>query len=332
MAPRPAVTLSPIPVAPPGVMISPLILRAQIVAPSGGGAMGLADTTQLENPFQAPMWLDEVRFRLPTSEGGTQGEAWSSIAVELKLGNLSLTRGYVPIALLGKVLNDSTVIGENGSPNVFTWKLPKPLFIPARELLRPTIYFAPYNGAPATSKVVTVIYCCRPLPRNTPTPRTLQVPWVTHFLPPVLSFDGMGTPVADTVDQSSMSDLFNPWNEELHVQRFVGRLMCQGTAGEDDGHMSIASANIDPVTGLVLSGTLVSAQDSMNNILIRDPTPFAHLFDFIDRAWTVNCRLPPKGFYLFTIDRLWSGYLPGAPLVATVGISMVGWREVAYYP
>ncbi len=309
-------------------MISPLLLQAQISPPAGGGSFGLADTTKLENPYQAPMWIDEIRFRLP---GGTQGQAWSRIWVELVLGQTPLTKGFVPIGLLGKVLNDSQIIGENGtagntdpSPDVFTWKLPKPLWVPARELLRPTIYFEPYTGAP--SKVVTIIYACRPVAKDTTPPSTLQIPWVTFFKPPDLSCSA-ATPAVDTINQSTPADLYNPWDQELHVQRFVGRLMGRDL-GEAQTHMSLASANINLNTGLPTCGTLISAQDSFNNILIRDPTPFAHVFDFIDRAWTVNCVLPPKGFYLFTIDRLWSAYVPAVAFVATVGISMVGWRDV----
>lgn len=322
MGSPPPVGSNRVPVGPPGVMISPLLLQAQITAPAGGGGMGLADTTTLENPFQAPMWIDEIRFRLP---GGTSGQAWSSIYVELKLGNINLTAGNVPISLLGKGLNDSNLFGEtnnNNNPCVFTWKLPKPLFIPARSLLRPTIYFLPYSGAP--TKVVTIIYACRPLPRETPTPRNLQIPWVTHYRPASLTCPG----AVDSTSQSTPHHLYNPWDQELNVQRFVGRLMPQD-AGEDQPYMALASAQIDLNTGLPLVGTFVSAQDSMNNILIRDATPFAHVFDFIDRAWTVNCKLPPKGFYLFTIDQLWSAYT--AAVTASVGIGMVGWREVAYY-
>ena len=56
-------------------MISPLLLQAQIVPPAGGGSFGLADTSLLENPFRAPMWLDEIRFRLDSGTG------WSSMGV-----------------------------------------------------------------------------------------------------------------------------------------------------------------------------------------------------------------------------------------------------------
>ncbi len=306
--------------------ISPILLQAQISPPAGGGSFGLADPTRLENPFQGPMWLDEIRFRIPIADGGTRGQGWSGLAVELKLGETPITKSFVPIGLFGKVMNDSQTFGESGdntnyTPDVFTWKLPKPLFIPAREFLRPTIYFSPYSGAPSTT--VTIMYACRPLPKGTPNPQTLHIPWVTSFVPPMVS-----TPNAtDRSDQSTPADLYNPWDEELHVQRFVGRLMGQNL-GEDQLHMSLASANIDLTDGSLITGTLVSAQDSFNNILIRDRTPFAHVFDFIDRAWTVNCILPPKGFYLFTVDRIWAAYDPSPAFIATTGISMVGWREV----
>ena len=310
--------------------LSPLLLQAQITPPSGGGSFGLADTTRLENPFQAPMWLDEIRFRLPTNFG----KSWSSFRVELKLGEIPLTKGFVPISLFGKALNDSRRGGEldfnRGIPDSFTWKLPKPLFIPSRELLRPTMYFDSYSdefGNPGESGTVTIAYACRPLARGTPTPKTLQVPWVTYYKPDFMTVPG----AVEKTDQSTPADLYNPWDQDLHVQRFVGRLMCQDRKGENDNNMGLASAIINLDTGLPTYGTFVSAQDSFNNILIRDNTPFAHVFDFVDRAWTMNCVLPPKGFYLFTVDRLWSGYEnQEGPITATVGIGMTGWREVHY--
>ncbi len=295
-------------------MISPLLLQAQISPPAAGGSFGLADTTRLENPFQAPMWLDEIRIRLPASTGTDDPVAWSTLSLELKLGETPLTKSFVPIGLFGKALGEGMA--------TLTWKLPKPLFIPARELLRPTFYCAPFSGAPA--KVITIIYACRPLPKGTPPPQVLQIPWVSYFVPPTMTLPNP----TDRTDQSTPSDLYNPWDEDLHVQRFIGRLMPQNDGQDVDDYMSLESAFVNLTTGLVTTGTMVSAQDSFNNILIRDPTPFGHVFNFIDRAWTVNCRLPPKGFYLFTMDRLWSAY-GGASASVTAGISMIGWREVS---
>lgn len=309
---------------------SPLLLRAQ-VSLQPAGEMGIADSTLLENPFQGPMWLDEIRFRLP-GIAYDSGSPWGSLYCKLKLGNLPLTQGNVPISLFGKALNDSVenTAATSGGPFVFTWKLPKPLFIPARDYLRPIFYYAPFSGAAAAN--ITVAYACRPLPVGTPTPKTLQVPWVAAYVPPM---QATGVAAADRVDESQPSDLYNPWDQDLHVQRFVGRLLVQGnTAVEETGLMGLASASpqlqafgagVDAATG-----TMITAQDSQNNILIRDPTPFAHVFDFVDRAWTVNCVLPPKGFYQFTMERYWADYSAG--YTATTGISMIGWREVNYYP
>ncbi len=314
--------------------VSPLILQAQISPNTGGGELGLADTTRLENPFQGPMWLDEIRFRIPaTAQEVIPSYAWAGLRIKLTLGGVPLTNGFIPISLFGKVLNDSITVGEqdvsDGSPSMFTWKLPKPLYIPAREFLRPTVYIEPGAVAdPAVlTRTVTIIYCCRPVPKGTPVPRTVCLPWVTYFKPAYITMTNEGG--SDSIDQSQPSDIFNPWPQDLHVERFIGRLM-GNPSGEDNVHMSLASANINLTTGLPTTGTFVTAQDSFNNILVRDPTPFAHLFDFIDRSWTVNAVLPPQGFYLFTIDRNWAAYSPAASFTATIGISMVGWREVEY--
>lgn len=310
---------------------SPFVLSTQITVPAAG-EMGVADPTRLENPFQGPMWIDEIRFRLPDGTGsspGSAGASWSSIFCKLSLPNLPLTQGNVPIALLGKALDDSAESWplSGSSPYIFTWKLPKPLFVPAREYLKPVLYFAPYTGA--ASVTVSIAYACRPLPLGTPVPKTVQIPWVAAFVPPVAT---PGTAASDRIDESQPSDLYNPWRQDLHVQRFVGRLMPQGQNGEENLLMALADATPNLFAGLSTNavGALVTAQDSFNNILIRDPTPFAHVFDFIDRAWTVNSILPSKGFYQFQIERFWSQYT--TPVIATLGISMVSWREVQYQP
>ncbi len=307
---------------------SPLLLQAQVTV-QPAGETGVPDPTRLENPYQGPMWLDEIRFTLPGA--GTLGLSWSSIYVKFFLGGLPMTQGNVPISLFGKALNDSvdrTNIVRT-PPYRFTWKLPKPLFIPAREYLRPVFYYAPYSGAAAVP--VTLTYAVRPLPVGTPTPTTLQLPWVASWVPP---FASASEAESDRVDESQPSDLYNPWDQDLHVQRFVGRLMVEGAQGEENGNMALADASpnlqiLGPGNDACI-GTLVTAQDSFNNILIRDPSPFAHVFDFVDRSWTVNALLPPKGFYQFTIERFWSDY--GTLLIASPAISMVGWREVVYAP
>jgi hypothetical protein len=346
--------------------VSPITLQAQISLPAQAGELGLADSTRLENPFQAPMWLDEIKFHIPYVPVDPFANPivvvplrWSQLYVKLYLGNIPITNGAVPLSLLCKQLNDSAVPGSNpaapalpivpteqGTPvtyNVYTWKLPKPLFIPARDFLRPVIYYAPSPTSllPLTPVAVNIIYSCRPLAKGTPTPKKLQIPWATYYAPPMMDSISGGV-LVDQTDQSTPSDLYNPFEQELHVQRFVGRFLnyqvgadldpTDNNFGDVKGVMAFADELVDFSNNVPLSGTFVSAQDSMNNILIRDPTPFTHVFDVLDRSWTVNCILPPKGFYLFTIDRLW-GHLGtefNYRAAATVGIGMIGWRDVFY--
>jgi hypothetical protein len=356
--------------------ISPMVLQAQITMPGAAGELGVADPTRLENPFQAPMWLDEIRFHIPyvVDPLASPNPAvifpiyWSNLYVKLFLGEIPLTNGAVPLSLLCKQLNDSPIPGlnsvtpgvpvqtfEEGSPpqpvqyNVFTWKLPKPLFIPAREYLRPVIYYAPSptTALPLLPVSVNIMYAVRPLPKGTPTPKKLQIPWVAAYVPSMMqnfdSVDPENEGLIDRTDLSTPSDLFNPFEQELHVQRFVGRFLNfrvgESATPEDTnrgdlfGVMTFVDELVDFNSNVPLAGTFVTAQDSQNNILIRDPTPFSHVFSAIDRSWTVNCVLPPKGFYLFSIDRNWE-YLAGLTYTAaaTVGIAMIGWRDVFYAP
>lgn len=313
--------------------ISPILLQTQIVV-QPGGSMGVADPTRLENPFQGPMWLDEIRF---TITDPSQACFWSSLRVELKMSGdgTPLTRGFVPISTLGKVLQESipgiasgTGPTSEASLQHFIWKLPKPLYLAAREYLLPTMYFVPFSGA-TTPVTVTICYACRPVAAGTPTPTKIHLPWVAFYQSSFLTTPG----AADTFEHSGPSDIFNPFQQDLHVQRFVGRLMVQAATGTgEDGYitMGINSANVNLVTGSPTTGTFVSGQDSFNNILIRDATPFADVFDFLDRSWTVNAILPPQGFYQFNIDRLWSAYTQA--LTAAVAIAMVSYREVPYLP
>ena len=349
--------------------VSPMVLQTQISFTTVGGELGVADPTRLENPFQAPMWLDEIRFHIPyvpvdpnANPIVVQPLRWSQLYVKLYLGNTPLTNGSVPLSLVCKQLNDSAVPGSNTvnpnvpiipredtghgavplTYNVYTWKLPKPIFIPARDYLRPVIYYVPSPAAdlPLTAVAVNIMYVVRPLPKGTPTPKTIQLPWVASYVPPFMDFQA--TADFNATDQSTPSDIYNPFEQDLHVQRFVGRFLnyqvgrsatsTDNTYGDLRSVMQFADELVDFKNNVPLSGCFVSAQDSQNNILIRDPTPFYHLFNYLDRSWTVNCILPPKGFYLFTIDRLWD-YIANTlevEFTASVGIAMIGWRDVVF--
>jgi hypothetical protein len=263
------------------------------------------------------MMVQEIRIRrlAPANLMAILG-----LRMRLRLGSEELTKGFVPLGCLGKVLNDETSMG-NGGHNSFVWRLPKPLYVPPSELLVPSFFTAPGASAP-NDYPHEVSYAGYSL-EGEPPPSEVHLPWASAWVPRKVLVPADVATSQNYIDISKTGDFPNPFPVPLHVQRFIGRYEF-GTYSE--------SANV----GQDLAGflTTVTATDSAGNILVRDPTPFSHLFSPIDRCWTVNAVLPPKGFYRFRMERNFAGYAvySGTPTYFNLGIGMVGWRTVPYRP
>lgn len=271
------------------------------------------ETTRMQNPFRTPMLIDEIRFR--TNALGFFNGLMSS-KVEILLGRSPLTNGMVPIGNLCKVLLDGNFGSDGGALPYFhhTWKLPKPLYVPPEELLTCRLHYSGEFGGSATT-VMQVTYAGRSLPSNFPRPKTQWLPWAAAFQTASLALtDGNSD---ETI--SDQADLVNPFDEPLRVQRFIGRTLRNNNLAANE--LGQQAGDQAPSTM-----TFVRAVDSFGNILVRDPTPFTHLFQFVDRTWTVNAVLPPKGFYLFQINRDYT--ITVANTSFAHAISMVGYREV----
>ena len=293
-------------------MESPILLTAEFSLLPGADTKGLADSSLLQNPFGTAMLLDEIRFTVNNFQHSRGGEG-GIIRAAFKLGRTPITNGFIPIWNFGKVLNPIEALGAV-TVSTFTWKLPKPLYIPPSEYLIPTLQnIAMPSGLDLTAKV-RVTYAGRSLASNHPTPKAIHVPWVTAYLTP---FRGAGT----FTDQSTEADLVNPFNESLNVQRFIGRILVDKiTATEEVGE------SVTYYAGLGSRLTTVRMTNSNGVILVRDNTPFNHLFNATDRSWTVNAILPPKGFYLAFFSQNHTG-MDAAGYVSSM-ISMIGHREV----
>ena len=292
-------------------MDSPVMLSATLVVPINS-VRGLADSTQLQNPSRTAMWLDEIRFFVSfgTSDFSTLS---LQLRVSLKLGRTPITNGFVPIGLLGKLLNPyETIYLQYTSGAFYTWKLPKPLYIPAGEYLIPAVQHIGVAGITADANV-RITYAGRSTPSGRPAPSVLNVPWATAFVAP-----SRGT--GAFTDQSYETDLVNPFNEPLRVQRFLGDVVL----ADSNNNRTYGNSVICSIGSRF---TTVRMVNSNGAILARDPTPFNHLFNITDRAWTVNALLPPKGFYTAYLAQDYS-LLDLASVTITPIISMIGHREV----
>lgn len=324
----------------------PILLSGQVTLAPGGSAE--LPQERMINPLNTAMLIDEIRFRTPPIyESGTGYLFGSHLAIRcgLRMGRIDLTNGYIPVANFGKVTLEETnagivVSGQGrtiGAPQAFitarhTWKLPKPLYVPRGEYLVPRMYYDPvYNntlfpGTVAPSITVDVSYAGRSLPPDFPVPKSIAMPWVTSFLIRPLAITSGNTQTS----VSNQANLVNPFDKPMFIQRFIGRSLLFGGAANGSlpfQPVELANATIDGSEQAYLC-TSVRAVDSLNNILVRDPTPFTHLFQYMDRSWTVNSQLPAQGFYIMTVEQQYNK--TSAPTTAYLAhaISMVGYREV----
>ena len=287
----------------------PIILSTSVVLAESNGAP--ADVGALSNPYLTPMLLDEIRFVAypqadePSNVGGT-------VRAKFRMGNIDLTNGYIPIWNFGPQLQESAankiewpagIVGaEVAAQSVyysqFVWKLPRPLWIdPGAPLVPDFIRMSdPIDG----DVTVRISYVARVLPADAPKPELLEVPYVTSFIPEA------GVAVAE----SSQQHLRNPFQNDLHVQRFIGRIQVT------NGGVSLYEADASYFT------PMLTMSDSRNVAVVKDPTPFGHVFDFSRRAWTFNRELPGKEFFTAQLTGMVVGVRPETPM-----ISMVGWRH-----
>lgn len=250
-------------------MKSPIILSAIVSIPAN--ATRELEVSELRNPFNTAMLLDEIRLEVDAlAVGLSDFSSVNDIKARFRLGRMHLTADFVPCTMLGRSLNPiGCLAGTLDVPGeeMFTWRLPKPLYVPANEFVVPILLNAP-DGSSAT-RSVRVTYAGRSLGRSDPVPEIVNLPWVASFR------------AVQARPDSGAADLVNPFEQPLYVQRLIGR-----------GYDTNGSELIDS------SDVSVRITDSLGRHSVRDPTPFPHLFDRSTRAWEARCVLPPKHYFL----------------------------------
>ena len=311
------------PQAPP--MPTP-VMRSVDVTLVPGGVSAIGRPESLKNPFRAGMWLDEIRFLLTSEEQYLDASYGLLIDAKFDLGRNPLTNQYVPIAMLGKLLNPNPDPGSFAAPAVFTWHMPKPFYVPANNLVMPNFRFTQrVNLAPETAVNVRLTYVGRSLEPSAPEPDVIHVPWATPFIGQRRD-TVFGVP-QHFVEDSTHADLCNSFNGDLHLQRFIGRIL-RSQAGFEQTEFPAEDVGVFSQEAITVRITNADAR-----ITVKDGTPFGHLFDIQDRAWTVNTLLRSKGFYLAHIDeRLPASPSERFPVSVQPFISMIGWRDVEYRP
>ncbi len=305
---------------------SPIHLTAFATLQANTAGSGV-NAVALKNPSNLPMEIYEIRFLIRTTntiltEANTGNLTGHSVACKLSLGNVPLTAGFIPLLMFGKC-----DYGSREAPNFKFWshtmRLSKPLFVPAGSAIVPS--FA-HKGYTTSDIVVRISYAGRNMSASY-RPKKVFIPYVSCFSSK--PFDTFST-TAD-LDNSTETDLLNPFDMPLHVERFIGRMGVFDNTPPDDSNPATPPGAISDVAfgfDAIARYTTLRMTDSNGNQIIRDYTSFANAFNYLTRAWETDFELPPKGFYTVFLKKAASGQTLTRYL-NQVFVSMVGYRELS---
>lgn len=289
--------------------IAPVHLSGSLVLQPG--ATGSVDSSSLMNPMGLDMEILEVKFEISGGGIGGSDVYGGSVGCELLLGTNKLTDGSIPLWSFGRIENlraESSALESSGSAPRFTfysWRLPRPLFIPAGTTVTPNIT---HTGLVPTALNVRVAYSGRTVAKK---PKRVHVPWVTAY--GSKSFNPLST--AD-VDRSANLDLQNPYDEPVNLQRIVGRAIT-----------SIASGNyVSNSADFAQSALTVRMTDSFGRPLVRTHVPFRSVFGNT-ASWEMDngTVLDPHGFYIIELKHTAQAGING---LGQAFVSVVGWRDL----
>ncbi len=289
---------------------SPVHLSSSLVLRSGSS--GNVSSAALKNPMGQDMELLEVKFEVSGDLSGTSAAYGGTVLCSLEMGNYKLTNTSIPVWGFGRAENlDGEVKTDTTDTKVwvaYSWRLPRPMFIPAGAAVVPNFTHA---GLIPDDLNVRIGYSARTVNVK---PKTFYLPWISQYV--TKAFNPIS---AAGVDVSTELDLVNPNNEALHLQRMTGRVLY----------------TLDGATNEVLPFSLAQSiylriTDSYGRPLVRNFTPFRSVFGALTRSWEMDngAMLDPQSYYLVNVRKDAVAYSSGGGAAAQAFISMVGWREM----
>ena len=304
------------------------------VPPGGVGSPSTPDA--FSNKFKYPILVRDIvidwDWTIPTRStiqtyGTPLGDA---IRILVKYANQPMTAGYVPVRLLGQITDwegstpsfiSSSAISGTTLHSTFRWVFRRPLWLPPDTPL--TIQIQHQNDfavdVPAASQDVDVTVRGT-LDESGHVPDFIDVPYATAFLGRVLSTVSAGsTGVAPTVtERSAQTDLFNPFNETLMLERMKYEISVSSHGSDAGGAANTNFAPTDEVSAQDQTSQLANGQaygldrryvvikltSSDGRNLIQNFTPIGGVLSTTQyrRGMANNTILEPGAYYLATLQ------------------------------
>ncbi len=290
---------------------SPVHLSASVIVKSGSS--GAVDDTLLKNPMGQDMEILEIKWELsaPLPDASSQTIMGGTIWCELTMGAVKLTNGAIPVWNFARSENlaGQYKVGATNGYEVYTWRLPRPLYVPAGAVVSANFVHTAFITSPVN---VRINYSGRTITKR---PKQICVPWVAKYASKAFN------PIsAAAVDNSTALDLVNPNPEPLKLQRFIGRTLWVPNAGGG------SSENLPQSFGSQYLLTRIT--DSYGRPIVRLFTPFRVVFSALTRSWEMDngTELDPQAYYLVNMKK--AAMTMATDGIAQAFISIVGWREL----
>lgn len=295
---------------------SPVIFSASAdVQPNSTNA---PNVEALRNTLKTPIEIIEMRFRLrntPSSSTGYIGGA--GMGVNLSLGNLPLTNGFVPVLNFGKAeylgKAEPPGAGSNANTTDFYWRLPKPLLIAPGEVVNANFQ---HRGIIPIAVNAMALYIGRTVNKKISGGVPLDVPWVSSWVSDTMT--AYSTSVES--DESTENDIVTPNDREIRLQRFTGRVNNTNRTTQLNDDLSLA---LNPMQLLQMR-----MADSAGNTLVKDWSYFYNVFSPATRTWECNgIRVPANVYHKVSLRKKAASNdgSSSSSLVFQSYVSAVGW-------
>lgn len=328
-----------------------------ISAIAQGSSDGPDDPSAYTNLYPNPVYVTDIvfdwDFTIPTRTSQTYGIAMGdTIRAKLLYRNNPITNGLVPVNLLARTQNwrantPPMIKKTQVVHSTYTWRLPQPLWLPPNVPL--TVQIGHFNdftvdvADPAQDVDVTIRGY---LDESNALPDYIDIPYATAFLGPVRSsVVAATTGLAPIVtERTAQTDLFNPFNVPLNVERLCYEIGVSGHGIDFGGATSANFAPTDATSAQDQTSNLLAGQNygldrryvnikltsSKGRALIKDYIPIGSVISSNNRSLDLKCVLDPQAYYIASIQEQMPLFTDRAtlPFQMRTGLSLVGSRRL----
>lgn len=309
---------------------APVVFSAETTLANGKTAVLNAQT--LQSGFRTSYFIDEIRISMYTEKFTSATPLPSNlltglsglVSILFQTGKYMFSKEAIPVGIMAPVFGadfGNIPCGNTDQYRSFSsvrWMLPKPLFMPAGDVILANVSLATnsilaalFSTTPCVT--VTVTYVGRIIPQGF-VAQSREVPWLAYW-----------SRNASTLFDSATTRFRNPFTVPAHVQRFTQRTYkFVSSAPAEYAEVSAEAQIYDSTTPY----QEISITDSRGYFITNKFFPIGDVFDASRHAWTFGRQLSPREqFNMQAKTENLSGMPANTDYITNIGL--VGYRSEA---